>query len=112
MATARPPSTPNPAPVNPQVVTFLPRKDLLELRGRRNYTRYMLINKKFVAVNGPEHLRWQRESEADSQHDEEWNRRHGSIPGGAVVVQWRHETDATRQELRPAHEERGQGDGC
>jgi hypothetical protein len=88
------------------VLRFLSRADQLELRGRRNYNRYMLVNKKFVAANSLEHLRWQRESEEDTQSDVEWSRRHGPIPDGARVLQWRHETDGTRQQLRPAHTER------
>ena len=111
MATARPSNTPTPQPLDQQVVTFLSRTVLLELRGRRNDTRDMLVNKKFVAFNSPEHLRWQRESEEDTQRDVEWNLRHGPIPRCAVVVQWRREPDGTRQELRPAQEEVVQGHG-
>ena len=33
------------------VLTFLSRAAQLGLRGRRNYNRYLLVTKKFVAVN-------------------------------------------------------------
>jgi hypothetical protein len=90
-----------------RVLTFLSRADQLELRGRRNYNRYMLVTKKFVAPNSLEHLRWQRESAEESRRDAVWNRRHGPIPGGASIAPWRLESEGTPQEHRQtAHTQR------
>ncbi len=74
-----------------QVIEFLSRADLLHLRGRRNYNRYMLVTKKFVAPDSPERLRWHRESAEESRRDDAWNRRHGPIPGGTTILPWRDE---------------------
>jgi hypothetical protein len=86
-----------------QVMEFLSRADLLHLRGRRNYNRYMLVTKKFVAADSPERLRWQKESAEESKRDVAWNRRHGPVPGGATILPWRgeHEDSArTRASTR------------
>jgi len=63
----------------------------MRLRGQRNYDRYMLVVKKFVAADSPERLQWQRESAEDSQRHIVWNRRHGPVPGGARILPRRHE---------------------
>ena len=70
---------------------FLSRADLLELRGRRNYNRHMMVVKRFVAPDGPERAQWQKQSAQESIRDDEWNRRHGPVPGGAKILQWRRE---------------------
>jgi hypothetical protein len=80
-----------------QVIEFLSRADLLHRRGRRNYNRYMLVTKKLVAPDGPERLRWQRESAEESQHDVAWNRHHGPVPGGATILLWRDEDENSAQ---------------
>ena len=80
-----------------QVIEFLSRADLLHLRGRRNYNRYMLVVKKFVDADSPERLRWQSESAEESQRDVAWNRRHGPIPGGATILPWRDEHEDSAQ---------------
>jgi hypothetical protein len=72
--------------VDSRIVQFLSRADLLHLRGRRNYNRYMLVVKKFVAADSPERLRWQRESAEETERDAAWKRRHGPVPGGARVL--------------------------
>jgi hypothetical protein len=83
------PNRTTPSQVDSKVVEFLSRADLLHLRGRRNYNRYMLFTKGFVAADSPERIRWQRESAEESNRDAAWNRRHGRVPGGASVLQWR-----------------------
>jgi hypothetical protein len=83
--------TTTPPPVKSHVLEFLSRVDQLRLRGRRNYTRYMLVTKKFVAADSPERLRWQKESAEESQRDVAWNRDHGPLPGGATILPWRDE---------------------
>jgi hypothetical protein len=80
-----------------QVIEFLSRADLLHLRGRRNYNRYMLVVKRFVAADSPERLRWQRESAEESKRDREWNRRHGPVSGGATILPWRDEQEEGAQ---------------
>jgi len=67
------------------VLRFVSREEQLRLRGQRNYSRYMLFTKRFVASDSPERLQWQRESAEESQRDVAWNRRHGPVPGGASV---------------------------
>jgi hypothetical protein len=68
---------------------FVSRAEQLCLRGQRNFSRYHLPNKGFVDPNGPERVQWQRESGQESLRDDEWNRRHGPVPGGARILQWR-----------------------
>jgi hypothetical protein len=82
-----------------QVIEFLSRADLLHLRGRRNYNRYMLVVKKFVAAESLERLRWQRESAEESERDAEWNRRHGPVPAGATILPWRNEHEDNARTL-------------
>jgi hypothetical protein len=71
------------------ILKFVSRADQLRLRGQRNYNRYMLVTKKFIAADSPERVRWQRESAEESQRDVGWNRRHGPIPGAATILPWR-----------------------
>jgi hypothetical protein len=78
-------------PVDSHVLTFVSRADLLHLRGRRNFDRYMRVIKKYVAADGPEHAQWQKESAEDAVWDAEWNKRHSPLPGGARILNWRHE---------------------
>ena len=71
-----------------QALRFVSRAEQLRLRGQRNYSRYMRINKRFVDPDGPERAQWQRESAQESLRDDEWNRRHGPVPGGASILRW------------------------
>jgi hypothetical protein len=92
------------APAKP--LTFLSRADLLELRGRRNYNRYMMVVKRFVAADGPERVQWQKESAQEAQHHAEWHRRHGSVPGGASILRWQtdfHTTSEARHTADSQH---------
>ena len=83
-----------------QVLRFISRAEQLELRGQRNYSRYMLIVKGFVAGDSLERAQWHKEDAEESQRDAEWKRRHGPVGGGAGVLQWRHHSQATREEPR------------
>jgi hypothetical protein len=90
-----------------KILQFVSRSEQLRLRGQRNYSRYMLFTKKFVEADGPERAEWHRETAAESKRDAEWNRRHGPVPSGASVLQWRHDSQATREERhRTAHAHR------
>jgi hypothetical protein len=75
--------------VDSNVLLFVSRAEQLRLRERRNYNRYMLVVKKFVAADSPERLQWQRESAEESRRDVVWSRRHGKIAGGASILPWR-----------------------
>jgi hypothetical protein len=74
-----------------QLLKFVSRADQLQLRGQRNYRRWKLLTKDFVAADSPERVQWQQESAEASQRDVAWNRRHGPIPGGANILPWRDE---------------------
>jgi hypothetical protein len=76
-----------------KVIQFVSRARLLQHRGHRNYSRYMLIVKGFVAGDSLERAQWHKEDAEESQRDAVWNRRHGPVGGGASVLQWRHEPD-------------------
>jgi hypothetical protein len=43
------------------IYQFISRADQLRQRGQRNYTRYKLITKGFVAGDGLERAQWQKE---------------------------------------------------
>jgi hypothetical protein len=77
-----------------KILPFVSRSEQLRLRGMRNFSRYMLLTKKFVEADGPERAEWHREAAAESKRDAEWNRRHGPVSGGASVLQWRHDAQA------------------
>jgi hypothetical protein len=83
-----------------KIIKFVSRSEQLRLRGQRNYSRYMLVTKGFVAGDSLERAQWQKEDARESKRDAEWKRRHGPIPGGASVLQWRHESQSTREEPR------------
>jgi hypothetical protein len=70
------------------VLRFVSREQQLQLRGRRNYDRYMLFTKGFVKADSPERAQWQREAAKESLRDAEWNERHGPVVGGANILQW------------------------
>ena len=78
-------------PVDSHVLKFVSRAEQLQLRGRRNFDRYMRVVKKYVAFDSAEHAQWQKESAEDAVWDAEWNKRHGPVPGGARILRWRHE---------------------
>ena len=46
----------------------------------------MMLTKKLIAPDSPERVSWQRQSAEESIRDAEWQRRHGAIAGGAVVL--------------------------
>lgn len=95
-------------PIDSHVLKFVSRAEELQLRGQRNYNRYMLVIKKLVAADSPERVQWQREAAEESQRDVAWNRRHGPLPGGVSVLHWRHDSQATREERhRTAHAQQG-----
>jgi hypothetical protein len=78
-------------PLDPKVLQFVSRADQLQLRGQRNYDRYMRVIKKHVSFDGPVRAQWQKESAEDAVWDAEWNKRHGPLPGGgARILPWRH----------------------
>jgi hypothetical protein len=60
------PSKTSAPPANSQVLRFISRAKQLELRGRRNYDRYMQVGKRFVDPDGPERAQWQWESAEES----------------------------------------------
>ena len=83
-------------PADSRVLRFMSRAAQLDMRGRRNYDRYMQVRKGFVDPDSPERSQWQQESAQDSQRDAEWNQRHGPLPGGASILQWRHKHDVAQ----------------
>ena len=83
-----------------QIFKFVSRTYLLRLRGQRNYSRYMQITKGFVDPDGPERAQWRKEDAQESMRDAEWNERHGPVPGGASILQWRHERTPQPSEAR------------
>ena len=83
-----------------KILQFVSRSEQLRLRGQRNYSRYMLVTKGFVAGDSLERAQWQKESAQESKWDAEWNRRHGPVPGGASVLQWQHDAHPTQEEPR------------
>ena len=74
------------AQAHSQVLKFVSRAEHPQLRGGRNFSRYMLLTKRLVDPDGPERRQWQKDSAEDSARDAEWNRRHGPIPGGARIL--------------------------
>jgi hypothetical protein len=83
-------STPAP-PVDSHALKFVSRAEQLRLRGQRNYSRYMLVVKKFVKSDSLERAQWQKEFDEEDVWDAEWNKRHGLVPGGARILPLRHE---------------------
>ena len=47
-----------------QILAFVSRAEQLRLRGQRNFSRYMLVTKRFVAGDSLERAQWQKESAA------------------------------------------------
>ena len=78
------------------------RADLLRLRGRRNYDRYMQVTKGFVNPDSPERAQWQMESAQESVRDAEWNQQHGPVPGGACILRWRLDDEQLARHLTTA----------
>jgi hypothetical protein len=83
-----------------KILQFVSRSEQVRLRGQRNYSRYMLVTKGFVAGDSRERAQWQKEYAEEARRDAEWNRRHGPVPGGPSVLQWRHDAQATQEEPR------------
>ena len=82
-----------------QVLIFVSRAEQLQLRGGRNFSRYMLLTKRLVDPDGPERRQWQKESAEDAVQDAEWNLRHGPLPGGAQVVAFKSDTQTSTRTL-------------
>ena len=78
-----------------KILDFVSRSEQLRLRGQRNYSRYMVVVKRFVAGDSLERAQWHKESAEESKRDAEWNRRHGPVPSGATVLEWQHDALAT-----------------
>ena len=76
-------------PADSQVLGFISRAEQLDLRGRRNYDRYIQVTKGFVDPDSLERAEWQRESAEESMRDTEWNERHGPVASGASILRWR-----------------------
>jgi hypothetical protein len=93
MSKQKRPSTITAQAADSQVLRFVSRAQQLRLRGSRNYSRYMRLTKGFVDPYGPERAQWQRESAEDVVRDAAWDQRHGSLPGGARIVQWRQDAE-------------------
>ena len=79
-------------PADSQVLRFISRAEQLRLRGKRNFDRYMLFTKGFVTADGPERRQWKKEWSAEEIRDAAWDRRHGTVPDGATILQWQHES--------------------
>ena len=62
------------------------------------YGELLAVIKKYVSFDGPERAQWEKESAEDAMWDAEWNKRHGPVPGGATVLQWRNQRAGERQE--------------
>jgi hypothetical protein len=77
-------------PADSHVLKFVSRTEQLQLRGRRNFDRYMRVIKKYVSFDGPKHAPWLKESAEDAVWDAVWKQRHGPVPGGVRVLRWRH----------------------
>ena len=89
-------------PADSHVLKFVSRADQLQLRGRRNFDRYMRVVKKYVSFDGPKHAQWQKESAEDVVWDAVWKKGHGPVPGGARILRWRHEGELQAWLLRSA----------
>jgi hypothetical protein len=72
-----------------KILKFISRADQLRLRGARNYSRYMKLTKGLIAPDDPERVRWQRESAEEASRDAEWHWRHGGVPAGATLIDFR-----------------------
>ena len=75
-------------PADSHVLKFVSRAEQLQLRGRRNFDRYMRVVKNYVSFDGPKHAQWQKESAEDAMWDAVWKKRHGPVPGGARILPW------------------------
>ena len=82
---------------------FQSRADQLRARGIRNFGRFMTKTGPYTHPDPQERARLEREQIQDQQDDRDWNRRHGPVPGGASILQWRHDSRATSEEQHTAH---------
>jgi len=73
-------------PIDSNVLTFVSRAEQLRQRGHRNYGRWKMLTKGFVAADGPERRQWEKEGADESRRDVAWNRRHGPVRGRASVL--------------------------
>ena len=55
--------------VSGQTFPFVSRAEQLRLRGQRNFNRYMLVVKKFVAGDSLVRAQWHKEDAEESQRD-------------------------------------------
>ena len=89
-----------------KIIQFVSRSEQLRLRGMRNYSRYMLVTKGFVAGDSLERAQWQKEYAEESRVTLTGTTAM-AVPGGASVLQWQRDYQATREEpRRTAHAQR------
>ena len=79
-----------------EILKFVSRSEQLRLRGMRNYSRYMLFVKGFVAADSLERARWQKEDAEDARRDAEWKLRHGPVASGTTILPWSTKTNGPR----------------
>jgi len=69
-----------------KVLQFVSRETQIQLRGRRNFDHWHCITKQLEPFGPKERgLLLQRQAD-DERDDQEWSRRHGPRPGGAIVL--------------------------
>jgi len=95
-------NSPPAPPVDSHTLKFVSRAEQLQLRGQRNYDRYMRVIKNYVAIDSPAHVQWQREYAEESERDAGWNSSHGPVTGGASILSWRDEHKESAQQSAPA----------
>jgi hypothetical protein len=96
------PSKTSALPADSQVLRFVSRAEQLQLRGQRNFDRYMQVTKGFVDPDSPERARLQRESAEDVVRDAAWNQRHGPLPDGARILHLQHVGEQRARQLTSA----------
>lgn len=79
-----------------KILPFVSRSEQLRLRSWRDYSRYMLVVKGFVAADSLERAQWQKEYAKDARRDAEWKLRHGPVGGVAKVLVWRTKANKPR----------------
>src|SRR4030095_2460424 len=94
-------------PADSHTLKFCSRAEQLQLRGQRNYDRYMRVVKNYVAIDSPAHVQWQRESAEEPGRDAAWNHRHGPIPGGGNILPCRDEHEDSARTSASAARIRG-----
>lgn len=86
-----------------QIFKFVSRKEQLDLRGHRNYQRWMLKVKGYVKQDSPESNQWRDEALLELKADIEWAKRHRRRKDGARIVRFpgaAHPASATKPTRR------------